>query len=270
MKLILQSLALVILLQFSGAPFGIAPVLAAEELHIGLSSRSAPYVLDMTVQQGIEPELLSLIVGRMGYQAVFYSVPYQRHALVMNAKKLDAISLWTVPEELKCHLTKPYRYWRNALFMRESATTSPEQPAPLDAARIGIFEGSERLTDELATLGLVHSKLRPNSSVESAVRMLQYGRLDGHIGDYPTIFYILRQRQASGGPTFRPIHFFKPLPQQLCFLKPELSQAFDRALAQILADEEDTLATIPRRHGIPERITPPFERLNNVSNGQGD
>lgn len=261
MKLILQSLALVILLHFSGSPLAVPPAFAAEELRIGLSARSAPYVLDPSLQRGIEPELLSLIVARMGYEAAFFSVPFKRHAQVMNAHKLDALSLWTVPNDLKCHLSKPYRFWRNALFTEKSTTRNPQKPAPSDAKRIGIFEGSENLKDELDKLGLAHSNLWQTTSIEEAVRMLQYGRLDGHIGDYPTALYILKQ-QAANGPSFQPVHFFKPVPQQLCFLDPDLARAFDQALAQIKAEDGDALASIPRRHGITERITPPLEQLN--------
>lgn len=239
----------------------LSQAIGQDEMRIGISSRTPPYVIDLDRGAGIDPELLTVLIAQMGYKANFLSVPFRRHAMIMNAEKLDAISLWSPPEGLTCHLTKPYRYWRNALFVASrSNQTVPARASALPVDRVGIFRGSGRLSNELSTLGLPHSELQQIQSISGAVRMLQYGRLDAYIGDYPTVLYTLQHEREEEEFDLRALHFFEPGPQQLCFLNPAYAEAFDSALVKLTANGGSALAAITKRHGFDERITPPLDQ----------
>jgi ABC-type amino acid transport substrate-binding protein len=218
-------------------------------LKIGITSRTAPYIYEDDVTLGIDPEVLSLLLNRMGYSVEFIKVPYVRRIIVMNSNKLDAITLWSLPEDGTCFTTKPYRYWRNAFF-------ETQKPEPR-RTQIGIFSGSEGLSTELSKIGLSHPDLKELPTINGAVRMLLYGRIDGYIGDYPTVIYNLKKEDPKQVLQFEISHFFTPKPQRLCFADARHAIAFDKVITEVEEDGK-ALRVITQKHGFAERITPPL------------
>lgn len=228
---------------------------AQKALKIGVTSGSPPYVFSIEEGQGIDPDILSVIASKMGYRPVFMPVPFKRRSIILTDKKVDAVTFWTKPEGVTCYPGQPYRYWRNALF-KVSRKEVPSAGAPMN--RIGIFMGSEHLDEQLATVGIDHKNLQRIFTIKTAVRMLLHERLDGYIGDYPTVIYNLKAQDKEDAFKAEIQHFFPPAPQRLCFATKDLADTFDAALAAIIRDEPNIFSDITNQYGLTERITPPL------------
>ena len=229
---------------------------AQKSLKIGVTSGSPPYILSIEEGKGIDPDILTVIAGRMGYRPVFMPVPFKRRSVILSEKKVDAVTFWTKPEGVTCYPGQPYRYWRNALF-KVSRKEVPSMDAPMN--RIGIFMGSEHLNEQLAAVGIDHTNLQRIFTIKAAVRMLLHERLDGYIGDYPTVIYNFKAQDKEAAFKAEIQHFFRPAPQRLCFATKELADTFDATLAAIIRDEPNILSDIANQHGLTERITPPLQ-----------
>ncbi|WCL54741.1 substrate-binding periplasmic protein [Gimibacter soli] len=234
-------------------------------LQIGLSSKAAPYVIDFVAQKGLEIEILNMAFAKMGFAADYLDMPLNRHRRVWQQTKLDAISAWNIAEGLECHQSLPYRHWRDALFVAANPENpKPHTPSNLQSSRIGIFRGALKALPELADENWDFQQVSEVSTLESAVRMLENGRLDAFVGDHTGISYFLQQPQErnTGGYRVSPIKFYRSLPQFLCFRDAAHAKAFDTAISGLLADPAEPLASIPRKYGIEAHFLLPFDPNN--------
>lgn len=232
---------------------------ANKPLTIGISSVSPPYTLSIELGEGLDPDILRLIITKMGYETRFLHVPYARRESALHEGRIDAVIFWSAPKAFPCHNTAPYRFWRNALVSldvdgTEIARTSPQ--------RIGIFRGAGFMRDEIEASGINFDGLTRVSTLKSSIRMLLHGRLDSFIGDYPSLVYYLQQEQPKNGqqPTIR--RFFKPKPQAVCFADGAKAQAFDKVLSELAEKTPEALTEITRRYDLRARITPPLAIIN--------
>ena len=229
-----------------------------EPLRIGVTSGSPPYIYSIEDGRGLDPDILTAIVAKMGGKPEFVPVPYARLSLVLRTKKVDAVTFWTQPKDVTCYAGKPYRFWRNALFTVHR-TDVAEDPTILSTGRLGIFMGSDHMAGQLSDVGIDYDSLQKISTINAAVRMMLYERLDGYIGDYPTVVYNFAKEDPDRQYKAEIRHFFPPMPQRLCFTETNQARAFDSALDALLRDTPDALSNITMAHGLTESITPPLE-----------
>ncbi|NVJ96521.1 MAG: transporter substrate-binding domain-containing protein [Alphaproteobacteria bacterium] len=236
-----------------------APSTHAEEtVVIGVTSGSPPYVYSIEEGRGLDMDIMRAITDEMGRDVRFVPVPFARRSIILKDGKVDAVTFWTKPTDVTCYAAQPYRYWRNALFdvRRKGATAE----ASGTDERIGIFRGSDHLAPALAEAGIDHTNLQKISTIRAAVRMLLYERLDGYIGDYPTVIYNFREEDPEGKFEAHIRTFFPPAPQRLCFTDKATQEAFDLALERIIRNAPETLSAITKAHGLTEQITPPLDK----------
>ncbi len=228
---------------------------AQDTLRLGVTSGSPPYVYSIEEGRGLDMDILRAIVTKMGMEPEFVPVPFARRSMILASGKVDAVTFWTAPKDVICYAGQPYRFWRNALFRvhKKGADTAD---APMK--RIGIFRGSEHLAGALKAVGIAHASLQQISTINTAVRMMLYDRLDGYIGDYPTVVYNFKQEDPDGTYDTEILQFFPPAPQRLCFTDPAMANRFDTALSALVEDTPEALSEITRAHGLSERITPPM------------
>jgi len=228
---------------------------AGGALKVGITSGSPPYVFRVEEGRGLDLDILRAIIKRMGEKPDFMHVPFARRSLVLTSNKVDAVTFWTMPKGVTCHASKPYRFWRNALF----SVHKKGVPSTGDAMkRTGIFMGSEHLRGYLKNLGIDYDSLQRIYTVNAGVRMMLYGRLDSYIGDYPTVIYNFHKEDPKGEFEAHILHFFPPMPQRLCFRNKAKAAAFNAALDALLKENPTALSAITKRHGLKERITPPL------------
>lgn len=233
----------------------VSPAHTEDQLRIGVTSGSPPYVYSIEDGKGLDMDILRAIVARMGLNVTFLPVPFARRSLILRDRKVDAVTFWTMPKDVTCYAGQPYRYWRNALFSVRRKNAA-EALAPMN--RIGIFKGSEHLSPQLKAIGLPYEGLQQVSTINTAVRMMLYERLDGYIGDYPTVVYNFAKEDPKGAFVPKIEHFFPPMPQRLCFAEKAMALNFDTALQDIIQNDPETLSIITRGHGLSESITPPL------------
>lgn len=211
---------------------------------------------DRDKSEGLDPDLLRAIAATMGHKGTILVLPFARSVAAIKDGRADALTFWALPDDLNCTPTRPYRFWRNALFTVARKGASEPKNAPM--TMVGIFMGSGHMRDQVAEAGLHYDDLPRIGTIAAAVRMLMHGRLDGYIGDYPTVTYNLQVQDHAGEFTPRIEHFFPPSPQRLCFADANLAESFDQALSSLLRQDPGLLPSITHAHGLTERITPPL------------
>ncbi len=229
---------------------------AQDTLTLGVTSGSPPYVYSIEEGRGLDMDILRAIVTKMGMKTEFVPVPFARRSMILASRKVDAVTFWTAPKDVTCYAGQPYRFWRNALFRVQKKGAVSTNAA---MKRIGIFKGSDHLAGALSAVGIDHASLQQISTINTAVRMMLYDRLDGYIGDYPTVAYNFKQEDPSGAYETEILQFFTPAPQRLCFTEKAMAERFDGALENIIQNAPELLAEITKAHGLAERITPPLE-----------
>lgn len=229
----------------------------AAPLKIGITTGAPPYIFSIEEGDGLDPDILRVIITRMGQEATFHYIPYARRAQAIRDGRVDAVTFWSRPQNARCHAAAPYRYWLNALFGLEKK----EKPVDRETMQqIGVFRGADYIREDIESAGFAFDDLQTISSLRSAVRMMLHGRLDGFIGDYPSFLYYVQTEPAAADVTPRALTFFRPTPQALCFADKAKADAFTAALEALSQEAPDALTAVTRRYGFRERITPPLER----------
>lgn len=238
-----------------------SPAQAGERrtIAIGLSSKSPPYVIDLQARTGVDIEIIDAVFSRAGVDVIFHNVPLNRQATVWEETRLDGLTLWHVPDGLSCNLTKPYRYWKDALFVPDMADYAHVRSvADLAGQRLGTFRGAFDHIAALGEGGHTRDSIQEIPYINSAARMLSYGRLDGYVGDYFGIRHALDQSDTPAPQGVRLVEFYPAEPQYLCFRDKAVADLFDSVMARLVAEPDDRINAIARAYGAGVNIFTPF------------
>jgi hypothetical protein len=201
---------------------------------VSLSSHFPPYTIDHAKKTGIDPELLSTIMRRAGYEVEFITTPSKRQNSVIQRLDVDAATVWVMNSAVDCYMSKPYRYWLNVLIVPDNSDI--KELKDLEGKRLIIFHDAEQHIDNLADISeLVVLLLESESSLQAA-RMLRADRADAYVGDYTGYYYALQseygKEEAERLTNIK--HYFNSMPQKICFKDKQIRDDFDQALSELI------------------------------------
>lgn len=211
-------------------------------LIVALTSQFPPYTISREDKTGIDPELISRVLERAGFEAIFIPTNSKRVDSASQEKGIDAVTGWSKEFLPVCHVTKPYRYWLNVLIARQSSDIKSLDD--LEGKRLAKFEGAESHINDFAAFTKDVSFMVVSESSIQAGRMIKANRVDAYIGDYVGYYYALLL--TYGEQVARDLtsikHYFNRNDQRICFKDEAIRNKFDKALDELI--DEDIYQTV--------------------------
>ena len=217
-----------------------------QTLQIAITSQFPPYTVSHSEKTGIDPELISRVLERAGYQVEFVPTPSKRQSRITSRDEIDGTTGWLNTFLEGCHPARPYRYWFNVLIVPDHSDIKTIDD--LSGMRLAIFEEAEQYIDNFAVFVDNVSYMFESDSSIQAGRMIKAGRVDAYLGDYVGYYYALMsyygKDEAERLTDVK--HYFNPNPQRICFKDKEVRDRFDSALDKMI--DEDIYAEIYNKY----------------------
>ncbi len=205
-----------------------------QKLVIALTSQFPPYTVSLEEKTGIDPELISRVLERAGYDTAFIPTTSKRVDSASVEEGIDAVTSWTKNFMPTCYVTKPYRYWLNVLIVPQSSPINSLED--LAGKRLAKFEGAE---DYISNFNEAVKDARfvivSDSSLQAG-RMVKADRIDAYIGDYVGYFYalVMQYGEDVANELTSVKHYFNHNKQRICFKDEAARDAFDSTLDQMI------------------------------------
>lgn len=207
-----------------------------KKILIAISSQTAPYTIDLYNNVGIDPEIISTVLGKMGHKVEFMPIPNSRQDIIQDVDSIGAVTGWTTKDRPECHETKAFRYWYNALIVsQDSSITSVEE---LKNKRVLTFDGAHDYVNGFAKIAIDADSIDTVNDSFQAGRLIRAGRVDAYIGDYPSYFFHLVEKYGSAEARrlTKVIKFFNVNKQRICFREQGIRDKFDQTLDQLIEE----------------------------------
>ena len=203
-------------------------------LVIALTSQFPPYTISRQDKTGIDPELISRVLGLAGYEVTFIPTNSKRVDSASRETGIDAVTGWSKEFLPVCHVTRPYRYWLNALIVRQSSNIS--SIGDLAGKRVAKFEGAENHIDDFMALTKDVTNMVISESSIQAGRLIKANRVDAYIGDYVGYYYaILSTYGKDVADDLTSVkHYFKANDQRICFKDEVIRDKFEESLDKLI------------------------------------
>jgi len=205
-----------------------------DTIHIALTSQNPPYTIDHKKKTGIDPELISRVLERAGYQVSVMPTPHKRQDTITVRDDIDAVTGWVKDFLPGCHAARPYRYWFNVLIVPDSSDI--KGLSDIAGKRLSAFEGARKYIENFDEFTKDVVFLVDAESSAQAGRMIKVNRVDAYIGDYVGYYFSLKSLYGDeeADRLTRVEHYFKVNNQRICFKDKAVRDAFDKTLDSMI------------------------------------
>lgn len=204
-------------------------------LKVGFGCEKPPYVLERE-QSGLEVELIREAMSAAGYQVDPIFAPLARLKAMLQAGKLDAVTIANNHEPLKFFYSDPYLDYHNYAIALQKKNLKIKTISDLKHFSVTSFQGaSDLLGAEFAKMAAENSQYREFADQQLKSLQLFHERFDVAIADKRIFNYFTAQLQKDGEP-IPPLEWFDIFPvnhYSAAFRSEELAKEFNTGLALI-------------------------------------
>ncbi len=221
-------------------------------LTVSMRQFNQPYVFaDGT---GILADLISGALPDYSITTVF--APFERGAVMLAAKEIDAISI-VPPVETNIEgafLSEPYIEFHNLLVVLDEEKYKNIQFSDLATLEIIAFANARLfLGPEFSDTVSMNPKYREIQDQEMQARTLMFGRVEAIITEQNIFWYHFNKlnEQASTSVAIRMVDFFPPTPYCIAFNNEHLRNTFNKNLK--LLKEKGDYKKIVEKYSSPDK-----------------
>ncbi|SEL35131.1 polar amino acid transport system substrate-binding protein [Atopomonas hussainii] len=230
--------------------------LAAETLQVGFGPHRPPYVFENQAK-GLEYELFVAAAHSAGFIVQGYFGPVARLKVMLEERKLDALSSMFFEHELVSHFSEPYVTYRDMAVALDKRGLQIRSIADLSKYSISTFKHASRiLGPEFSAMAASNKAYREELRQVNRNKLLYSGRVDVVVAD-PMILQFFNTEVAHSVDIHQPLRWydvFKPVHYQGAFARDVQRDRFNIGLAAIRADgtyariEAKYRKTLPKQH----------------------
>lgn len=236
----------------------LAPEQKKPNLTVSMRQFNQPYVFSDGT--GILADLISKALPDYSITTVF--APYERGAVMLAAKEIDAISI-VPPSGVSIEgafISEPYIEFHNQLVILDDDKYKSIQFSDLATLEIMAFANARIfLGAEFSEMVSKNPRYREIQDQEMQARTLMFGRVEAIITEQNIFWYhlnkLIANDQASDSAKIRMVDFFPPTPYCIAFNNEQLRNDFNKNIKALKESGE--------YKKIVEKYSPPVNRSGN-------
>lgn len=217
--------------------------LALQSKELLLLTDDAPPHMIKANNSGIDLDIVSQVLARMGYQVNVFYTPLSRAERSVKHNLADV----TVPtffqqDSTDFYLSEPIVYYRPTVFSLTGNNTNSSEFSQLRDKRIMTFQGAKGYFGANFTNTVANNDYREMHDMSVLPELLLKDRTDLVVLDYYVFYYFAKQRIENFVPSvFKSVPLMMKVPAYAGFHSKQIRDEFNLELAKYLAEGKDKI-----------------------------